>query len=116
MTDIVRIVIKGGSGYGPADEAYSDKVTIERDSIRYEYNPMMESEINIPRYSPIFQKLYGEAAAAVKDILNWKEKPFVSDLGGTSFTVTYADKTNAECSMLTLALYTYQTQRHCPMV
>ena len=34
MTDVIRIIIKGGSGYGPVDEAYSDKVTINRDSGR----------------------------------------------------------------------------------
>ena len=32
MADIIRITIKGESGYGPLDEAYSDKVTIDRDS------------------------------------------------------------------------------------
>ena len=30
MTDIIRIVIKDGSGYGSVDEAYIDKVTIDR--------------------------------------------------------------------------------------
>ena len=48
MADIIRIIIKGGSGYGPVDEAYSDKVTIDLDSIRYEYEPVVESEINTP--------------------------------------------------------------------
>ena len=99
MGDIIRIIIKGGSEYGPMDEAYSDKVTIDRDAIRYEYKPWMESEINIPRKwsyktsSPIFQKLFGEAAAAVESIINWEEEWFVTDIGVTSFTVTYADKT-----------------------
>ena len=41
MADIIRIVIKGGSGYGPVDEAFSDKVTIDCDSIRYEYTPLL---------------------------------------------------------------------------
>ena len=83
MADIIRIVIKGGSGYGPVDEAYSDKVTVDLDSIKYEYTPVMESEINVPRKwsyktsSPIFQKLFREAAAAVEAILNWEEEPFV---------------------------------------
>ena len=101
MADIIRIVIKGGSGYGPVDEAFSDKVTIDRDSIRYEYKPVLESKINMPRKwlyktsSPIFQKLFRKAAVAVVDILNCEEKPFVTDLGVTSFTVTYADKTKA---------------------
>ncbi len=101
MADIIRIVIKGGSGYGPVDEAFSDKVTIDRVSIRYEYAPVVESEINIPRKwvyktsSPIFQKLFREVAAAVEDILKWDEEAFVTDLGVTSFTVTYANKTKA---------------------
>lgn len=36
---IIRIVIKGASGYGPVDEAYEDKVTLTPSSISYEYNP-----------------------------------------------------------------------------
>ncbi len=31
------------SGYGPIDEAYTDKVIIDRESIRYQYKPMTES-------------------------------------------------------------------------
>lgn len=60
MADIIRIIIKGGSGYGPVEEAFSDKVTIDRDSIRYEYEPIVESDINVPRKwsykttSPVF--------------------------------------------------------------
>ena len=101
MADIIRIIIKGGSGYGPVDEAYSDKVTIDHDSIRYEYEPVVENDINAPRKlsykttSPIFQKLFTEAATAVEGILNREEGPFVTDLGVTTFTVTYADKTKA---------------------
>ena len=100
MADIIRITIKGESGYGPVDEAYSDKVTVDLDSIRYEYKPVLESEINVPRKwsyqttSPIFRKLFSEAAAAVESILHWEE-PFVTDLGVTTFSVTYADKTKA---------------------
>ena len=44
--DIIRVVIKGSSGYGPVDEAFNDKVTITRDSIRYEYTPYLASETN----------------------------------------------------------------------
>lgn len=101
MADIIRITIKGESGYGPVDEAYSDKVTVDLDSIRYEYKPVLESEINVPRKwsykttSPIFRKLFNEAATAVESILHWDEEPFVTDLGATTFSVTYADKTKA---------------------
>ena len=49
--EIVRIVIKGSSGYCPSDEAFTDKVTITETSIKYEYkpHPCSESETNIPR-------------------------------------------------------------------
>ena len=98
MGDIIRIIIKGGSGYGPVNEAYSDKLTIDRSSIKYEYEPVVESNINVPRKwsykttSPIFRKLFNEAAVAVEEILNREEGPFVTDLGVTTFTVAYADK------------------------
>ena len=101
MAEIIRITIKGGPGYGSVDEAYSDKVTVDRDSIKYEYTPVLESVVNVPRKwsykttSPIFQKLFSEAAAAVEEILHWEEGPFVTDLGVTTFSVTYADKTKA---------------------
>ena len=99
MADIIRIIIKGESGYGPVDEAFTDKVTIDLDSIRYEYKPVVESKINVPRKwsyktsSPIFQKRFKEVADSVDTILHWEERPFVTDIGVTTFAVTYADKT-----------------------
>ena len=72
MADIIRIIIKGESGYGPVDEAFTDKVTIDLDSIRYEYKPVVESKINVPRKwsyktsSPIFQKRFKEVAHSVQ--------------------------------------------------
>ena len=49
MAEIIRIAIKGEAGYGPVDEAYSDKLSTECDSIRNEYKPEMKSEINMSR-------------------------------------------------------------------
>ena len=46
MNRIVKITIKGSSGYCPIDEAYKDKLTITSSSISYEYTPEIESEIN----------------------------------------------------------------------
>lgn len=76
MADIIGIAIKGGSGYGSVDEAFTNMVNIDNDSIRYEYKPVVESEINIPRKwpyktsSPIFQKPFRETEAADEDIFN----------------------------------------------
>ena len=100
MADVIRIVIKGESGYGPIDEAYTDKVTIDRESIRYEYKPMVESNFvrkwSYKTNSPKFQKLFMEAGNAVDTVMNWKEASFVMDIGATTFVVTYADKTKRE--------------------
>lgn len=65
VMDIIRIVIKSASGYGPLTEAYEDKLTITSSSISYEYkpHPMSESETNIYRKwsyratSPLFKEL-----------------------------------------------------------
>ena len=47
--DIIKIVIKGASGYGAVDEAYEDKVTLTESSISYEYkpHPMSKLETNV---------------------------------------------------------------------
>ena len=42
--------------------AYSDKVIIDRDSIRYEYKPVVESEINTPRKWSYFRNHTAEDA------------------------------------------------------
>ena len=44
MEDIIRIMIKGESGFGPTEKAYSEKVTMEHDSFRYAYEPMIENK------------------------------------------------------------------------
>ena len=72
MADIKRITIKGESGYGLVDQAYSDKVTIESGSIKYEYVPAIESENNIARKwtykttNPIFNCFFTEVSNACK--------------------------------------------------
>lgn len=101
MKEIIRIIIKGGSGFGPAEGAYSDKIAICMDSIRYEYKPMMESAAHAARKwfyrttSPAFRKLFEEASEAVQAILDREEIPSCTDLGVTTFAVTYADRTRA---------------------
>lgn len=49
MKEIIKIVIKGASGYGCVDEAFNDKVTITAEAISYEYIPVVESELNTKR-------------------------------------------------------------------
>ena len=104
MADIIRIMIKGSAGYGPIEEAYNDKVTISMDSIRYEYRPVIENDVNVNRKwsykttCPIFQKLYKDACAAVQEILGRDINSSDCDAGEVLFVVTYADKTKRERS------------------
>ena len=100
MADVIRIVIKGESGYGLIEDAYTDKVTIDRESIRYEYKSMLETNSvrkwSYKTNSPKFQKLFIEAGNAVDTVMKWKEAAFVMDIGATTFVITYADKTKRE--------------------
>ena len=96
---IARIVIKGASGYGSADEVYNDKVTITPTSISYEYKPMYESELNPSRKwsyktnSPIFRMMYDKVAGMLPAIIERGIQEFCTDIGGIEFTITYSDKT-----------------------
>ena len=98
--DIIRIVIKGASGYGPIDDAYEDKVTLTDSSISYEYtpHPMSESEFNVPRKwsyktdNPLFQCIFKEIAFRTPEYLYSTNKEFACDIGPTIITATFEDK------------------------
>ena len=95
MKEIIRIAIKGGSGYCPEDEAYSDKVTISRNHIRYE----CKGACPLPSWShkssdPEFQRLFDDLAQSVLALKHADELlPYVCDIGPTEFVITYEDKT-----------------------
>lgn len=99
MSDIIRIVIKGASGYCCSDEAYNDKVTITSDSIAYEYIPFLESELNPKRKwsyktdSPLFKVLYSNVVEMLPRYLEEDIERFCTDIGGIEFIITYSDKT-----------------------
>ena len=97
---IVRIIIKGGSGYGCADDAYEDKIVLTESSISYEYkpHPMSQSEFNVHRKwsyktdSPLFKSIFTEVATKTPEYLHNDEILFACDIGPTIITATYEDK------------------------
>lgn len=99
MKEIVRIVIKGSSGYCPADQAYEDKVTISGDLISYAYKPLFESGKNFPRNwryktdSPVFRKHFYELVSVMPGVMEHSTEMFCTDIGGIEFIVTFDDKT-----------------------
>lgn len=98
--NIIRIVIKGASGYGPLDEAYEDKVIITPTSISYEYkpHPLAQSETNIYRKwsyktnSPAFKEVYEAIIAKTPEYLHDDDELMALDIGPTDIVVTYEDK------------------------
>ncbi len=102
MKEAARIVIKGGSGPAPDEEAYSDKISVSRDSMAYEYTPLMEGEINVSRKwsyrttSPIFKKMFREAAAAAVKVCGLEEGAAADGIGETAFRITFADRSVIE--------------------
>ena len=98
--DIIKITIKGASGYGPVDEAYEDKITLTDSSISYEYKPhqMAQSETNVYRKwsykttSPVFKQIYKEVAATTPYYLYNDEILFATDIGSTQIIATFEDK------------------------
>lgn len=97
---IVKIMIKGGSGYCCIDDAYDDKITLTESSISYEYipHPMSQSETNVHRKwsyktdSPLFKSIFGEVAARTPEYLYNNDKEFACDIGPTIITATFEDK------------------------
>lgn len=98
MKDIMKIVIKGESGYGPADEAYKDKVSIEQKGISYEYIPMFASEMNPMRKwsyktnSPLYGMLYEQLKKSMESVTEPSIERFYTDIGSIEFIITYDDK------------------------
>lgn len=98
MREIIRITIKGESGYGCSDEAYSEKITITPSSVSFEYKPAIESEFHVFRKwsyktnSSLFLELFVKISSMMDKILHPEIVCDCTDIGGTEFIVTYADK------------------------
>lgn len=99
MTDIVKIIIKGTSGYCCSDKAYKDKITITSHSIAYEYIPFLESELNPKRKwsyktdSPLFKVLYSTVIEMLPRYLQENVGRFCTDIGCIEIIITCSNKT-----------------------
>lgn len=100
MHDIVRILIKGGSGYGSIDEAYEDRLVLTASSISYEYKPNTNSNSDTNVYrkwsyktnSPIFAELFKQVVDMTPHYLHNDDILFCTDIGPIIITATFADK------------------------
>lgn len=100
MSRIIKIVIKGCSGYGPYNLAYDDKLTITNESIQYLYKPVFPSENHQSQKwyyrtnKPEFRQLWDNLCTMLPNILK-QERELVLDGCETTFTITYEDKSKA---------------------
>lgn len=98
--DIIKIVLKGASGYGPVNEAYEDKLMLTDSSASYEYKPheMSHSGTNVYRKwsykttSPVFKQIFKEVAEKTPYYLHCDEILFADDIGPMEIIVTFEDK------------------------
>ena len=94
---IIKITIKGCSGYGPVDIAYEDKLVLTQISLSYEYKPYVESEENKARKwsyktnSPLFAIGFERVAEFMPEILAPTVMWECTDVGMIDFTVVYDD-------------------------
>ena len=101
MGEIIKIVIKSCSGYGLAEEAYTDKLKITADGLKYEYMPYIPSDQHpIRRWSyctnsPDFGKMWQEVCSLIPEIL-LQEEVMCCDAGELSFAVRYENGGKAE--------------------
>ena len=97
---IVRITIKGASGYGPSDEGYEDKVILTESSISYEFRQNRIDDTEGPTYrkwsykttSTEFKAIFREVAAMTPAVMDKDEELLADDIGPTEITVTYDDR------------------------
>ena len=92
---ITRITIKSESGYGPLEKAYKDRLTITRDSIRFEYEPLKETPHNPAVHwtetssDPQFSFMFANLCQEVKKIMSREEELTGTEHDLTTFSIMY---------------------------
>lgn len=105
MERIVKIAIKGSSGYCSIDGAYCDEVLLTRGSIGYSYEPERPCEMHPSRKwlyessSPLFESLYDEACVQAMKIVENPIDKDCTDLGIVELVFEFEDGTRFERSL-----------------
>lgn len=97
--EIIKVIIKGESGFGPVDTAYKDRLEITKNAISYEFCPGKENNTDVLHRwsyktdSLVFARIFEEIVEMLPRYLDSDEKLMCSDMGSTTITVVYEDKT-----------------------
>ena len=100
MKEIRQIRIGRASGYVIPEHGYSDEMIIEKNAVRYAYEPDIESDINPSRKwsyqtdSPVFEKYFEEACGKMAALAENPPRGMrTADIGSFDFRITFADGT-----------------------
>lgn len=102
MVKVVKIQITSISGFVPAEEGYSDVLTITEHSIEYRSEPYEPSDLNplqIWSYttnSLAFKNLYNLVVPSIHEIFKRDPQCPGTDMPVTRFCVTYQNKKSIE--------------------
>ena len=97
MKDIIKIEIKGSSGYVPAEYAYHDHLTLTPESIAYEQDPFLKDEgakgvwWNYSTNDTAFAEQFGVISDMIPAELSREPEYAITDIGTTEFIITYSD-------------------------
>lgn len=111
MKDIMKIVIKSSSNSCNRNEMYHDKIAITKESITYEYKPLIESQTNPSRKwlyktnSPIFRSKYEELKALLPKIKEKHIDHCYLDTNNIEFIITYSDNSQQYITFLVSSNY-----------
>lgn len=99
MNEIIKIVIRSSSGFGPIDQAYEDKFVMTPAGMSYELKPCVQSDLNCSlkwsykTNSSLFTVAFERVCYMMPDILMPNRVCDCTDVGMIDFTVIYSDKT-----------------------
>ena len=97
MKDIIKIEIKGSSGYVPAEYSYHDHLTLTPESIAYKLDPFLKDEgakgvwWNYSTNDPAFTEQFGVISSMIPAELSREPEYAITDIGTTEFIITYSD-------------------------
>ena len=110
--NLIKITIKGASGWGPVDLAYDDKLTIKPDEISYERKPAEESDENphvkwsYKTNSAYFQNMFGILGDQVSEFEKLEDEVVVTDINPNQVKFFFEDE------VLTFTTYFYDGVEH----
>lgn len=98
MKEIIKIEIRGSSGYTPMEYVHKDKFTLTEGSASYEYIPYLKDSDKARKWSyetdgREFREQFDHIRSIIMPILKGAPDYEIEDAGSVAFTISYSDGT-----------------------